>query len=112
MHIKRLIRPNGSKRVMPCGRFLPGKFNNMRHSSNQAITVQQFYYRACVCKFIYFLITTFLFKYLAVINKEDASLEHHLAKAILSDFHLSCPSVVFEEKIDQYSLYMTNPSCS
>ena len=26
MHIKRLMRPNGGKRVKPCGRFLPGKF--------------------------------------------------------------------------------------
>ena len=26
MHIKRLMRPNGGKRVIPCKTFLPGKF--------------------------------------------------------------------------------------
>ena len=26
MHINRLMLLNGGKRVMPCGRFLPGKF--------------------------------------------------------------------------------------
>ena len=29
MHIKRLMRPNGGKRVMPCKTFLPGKFTIM-----------------------------------------------------------------------------------
>ena len=28
MHNKRLMNPNGGKCVMPCGKFLPGKFTN------------------------------------------------------------------------------------
>ena len=39
MHIKRLMRPNGGKRVMPCGRFLPGKFRIRQENINYWVLV-------------------------------------------------------------------------
>ena len=38
MHNKRLMNPNGGKRVMPCGKFLPGKFTFSQYYKNKANT--------------------------------------------------------------------------